>query len=97
MRLDRRDIALIAAAITDPTPRRAALLDAEGAGRLLNVPASWLLAEARAERVPHIRLSRYVRFDADELSAWAAARLRGPRGRGIDARRASDGVQAYEQ
>jgi hypothetical protein len=55
------------------------LLDSEGAGRLLAVPPSWLLAEARAERVPHIRLGRRVRFDRADLLAWAASRKRGPR------------------
>ena len=57
------------------------LLDAEQAGELLNVPKSWVLAEARADRVPHVRLGRYVRFDADELEAWARERVRGPRRR----------------
>jgi excisionase family DNA binding protein len=46
------------------------LLDANGAADLLTVPASWLLREARAERIPHVRLGRYVRFDADELREW---------------------------
>lgn len=55
------------------------LLDAEQAAGLLNVPKSWVLAEARADRVPHVRLGRYVRFDADELLWWARARQRGPR------------------
>ncbi|MGO9819798.1 MAG: helix-turn-helix domain-containing protein [Solirubrobacteraceae bacterium] len=56
------------------------LLDARGAARLLNVPSSWLLAEARADRVPHIRLGRYVRFSEDELLAWARnGQHRGPR------------------
>jgi len=55
------------------------LLDAKQAGELLNVPASWCLAEARAERIPHVRLGRYVRFDRDELVAWWRARTRGPR------------------
>jgi hypothetical protein len=32
------------------------LLDATEAGRLLSVPASWVLAEARANRIPHVRL-----------------------------------------
>src|SRR4051794_19223463 len=36
----------------DPRP----LLDARGAGALLNVPPSWVLAEARANRIPHVRL-----------------------------------------
>jgi excisionase family DNA binding protein len=69
-----------------PGPTRAAvvdasaapLLDAKGAGALLNVPASWVLAEARADRIPHVRLGRYVRFDAGELQAWWLTRRRGP-------------------
>lgn len=51
------------------------LLDAAAAAELLDVPKSWVLEQARAERIPCIRLGRYVRFDADELLAWA----RGPR------------------
>jgi excisionase family DNA binding protein len=62
------------------------LLDADGASELLNVPKTWILAEARADRIPHIRLGRYVRFDADDLREWARAQRRGvtaatPRGR----------------
>lgn len=55
-----------------------ALLNSEQAGALLNVPKSWLLAEARAQRVPHRRLGRYVRFDADELLAWCDGHSAGP-------------------
>jgi excisionase family DNA binding protein len=55
------------------------LLDAKGAGRLLSVPASWVLAEARADRIPHVRFGRYVRFDRETLLAWTAERARGPR------------------
>jgi excisionase family DNA binding protein len=55
------------------------LLDAEQAGQLLNVPASWMLAQARAGRVPHVRLGRYVRFSRDELIAWCDGRAVGPR------------------
>ena len=54
------------------------LLDSKGAAELLNVPASWILAEARADRIPHVRLGRYVRFDAQELLEWCKARHRGP-------------------
>ena len=56
----------------------APLLDAKGAAALLNVPASWVLAEARADRIPHVRLGRYVRFDAAELQIWWQTRRRGP-------------------
>ena len=54
------------------------LLDAKGAAALLNVPATWVLAEARADRIPHVRLGRYVRFDAAELHVWWQSRRRGP-------------------
>jgi excisionase family DNA binding protein len=48
----------------------APLLDADQAGALLNVPATWVLAEARARRIPHVRLGRYVRFRSRELLEW---------------------------
>jgi excisionase family DNA binding protein len=69
------------------------LLDAKGAGALLNVPASWVLAEARADRIPYVRLGRYVRFDAAELQTWWQPRRRGPwRARGGAATVARGGV-----
>jgi len=81
--LDRSNPAL--AAVPNPSP----LLDAKAAGELMAVPASWVLAEARADRIPHVRLGRYVRFDADELEAWWRARARGPwRDRGAASRAA---------
>jgi excisionase family DNA binding protein len=55
------------------------LLDVNGAAELLNVPASWVAAEARADRIPHVRLGRYVRYEPDELRAWWRERARGPR------------------
>jgi excisionase family DNA binding protein len=56
----------------------ARLVDAEAAAELLGVPASWLLAQARRDAVPHVRLGRYVRFDPDALEAWWRSRMRGP-------------------
>jgi excisionase family DNA binding protein len=56
------------------------LLDAAGAAELLSVPKTWILAEARADRIPHRRLGRYVRFDRDELLEWVdGSRHFGPR------------------
>lgn len=57
------------------------LIDAGKAAELLGVPKSWVLAEARANRIPHIRLGRYVRFEARALEAWWTERLQGPQGR----------------
>lgn len=56
----------------------APLIDAKAAGELLGVPYTWLLRQARAEAVPHIRLGHYVRFDDEQLLAWAHERSRGP-------------------
>jgi excisionase family DNA binding protein len=56
----------------------APLLDARQAAELLNVPASWVLSQARADRIPHVRLGHYVRFDAAELERWWRERLQGP-------------------
>jgi excisionase family DNA binding protein len=56
------------------------LLNAQDAGDLLNVPATWVLREARHDRIPHIRLGRYVRFDRDALLRWKDRRQRGPGG-----------------
>jgi excisionase family DNA binding protein len=71
------------------------LLDARGAAALLNVPATWVLAEARADRIPHVRLGRYVRFDASELQVWWQSRRRGPwrsRGRAGETARVATGA-----
>jgi hypothetical protein len=36
------------------------------------------MGEARADRIPHVRLGRYVRFDGEQLEAWWRERSRGP-------------------
>jgi len=67
--------------LLDGRSRPAALVDAQAAAELLGVPHTWLLAEARANHVPHVRLGRYVRFNPDDLAVWARERSRGPRPR----------------
>jgi len=54
------------------------LIDAQAAGEILGVPASWMLREARADRIPHVRLGKYVRFEAAALEVWWRERQRGP-------------------
>lgn len=46
------------------------LVDAGTAAALLGVPASWVLSEARANRIPHVRLGKYVRFEPERLTEW---------------------------
>lgn len=69
---------LLADRIATPA-EQTALIDAAGAAQLLGVPKSWVLAEARAGRIPHVRLGRYVRFEPDELAAWAVTCRQGGR------------------
>lgn len=58
-----------------PAPR---LIDAEEAAKMLAVSPQWVLAQARAGRIPHVRLGRYVRFEREQLEAWWGRRRRGP-------------------
>lgn len=54
-------------------------VDAAEVARLFSLPSpKWVLAEARANRIPHVRLGHYVRFDPVALRAWAKAREQGP-------------------
>ncbi|HTZ63262.1 MAG TPA: helix-turn-helix domain-containing protein [Solirubrobacteraceae bacterium] len=46
------------------------LIDAKAASELLGVPHTWLLAQARAGRIPHHRLGHYVRFNVHDLERW---------------------------
>ena len=46
------------------------LLDAHEIAELLHVPVTWVRAEARADRLPCLRLGRYVRFDREAVIAW---------------------------
>jgi excisionase family DNA binding protein len=54
------------------------LVDAKAAGELLGVPYTWLLAQARAGRIPHHRLGHYVRFNPDDLERWLRDTRVGP-------------------
>jgi excisionase family DNA binding protein len=78
--LAARELALEVAALIG-RETLAPLLDARQAAAILNVPASWIAAEARAGRIPHVRLGRYVRFNGEELMRWCAGRSVGLRAR----------------
>lgn len=56
------------------------LLTAEQVAERLSVPTSWVYAEARAGRIPHVTLGRYRRFRPEAIDEWLAAAERGPRG-----------------
>jgi hypothetical protein len=54
------------------------LVDATALAPMLSVPPSWLLREARANRLPHVRLGKYVRFHPPTVEAWWRERMAGP-------------------
>ncbi len=49
-----------------------ALLTADEVADLLRVTAAWVYAQTRADRIPHVRLGRYVRFRQDAIEQWVA-------------------------
>jgi excisionase family DNA binding protein len=65
----------------DPVRGFALLIDAKAAGELLGVPHTWLLAQARAGRIPHHRLGHYVRFNTEDLKQWLHETRSTPHGR----------------
>jgi excisionase family DNA binding protein len=46
------------------------LLEAHEVAERLSVPVSWIRAETRANRLPHIRLGRYRRYEWPAVVAW---------------------------
>jgi len=76
--LAERVAALVAA--RQPPAR---LLDARQVAEVLGVPDTWVRAEARAERIPHVRFGRYVRFDPAAVATWwREEHTHGPRSAG---------------
>lgn len=61
-----------------PSPRRGSrppagaepLLDAIAVAEWLQVTTSWVYAETRAGRLPHVNLGRYYRYRRSALEAW---------------------------
>jgi len=54
-----------------PYPARPSrLLTADEVASLLQVTRSWVYAETRAQRIPHVPLGRYVRYREDAIHAW---------------------------
>jgi excisionase family DNA binding protein len=53
------------------------LLEAKEVAELLSVPESWVRQETRANRIPHLELGRYKRYDRDAVLAWLEAQRAG--------------------
>jgi excisionase family DNA binding protein len=46
------------------------LLTADEVAQRLGVRTQWVWAQARAQRIPHVRLGRYRRFRESAVEAW---------------------------
>lgn len=46
------------------------LLTAEEVAAWLRVTPAWVYAETRGDRIPHLRLGRYVRYRRRALESW---------------------------
>jgi excisionase family DNA binding protein len=53
------------------------LLEASDVAAMLGVSEDWIYAEARADRIPHVRLGHNVRFRAEAIVHWIRERGRG--------------------
>jgi excisionase family DNA binding protein len=48
------------------------LLTAEEVADRLDVGVKWVWAQARAGKIPHVKLGRYKRFRSEAIDAWIA-------------------------
>ena len=62
--------------IGEDSPGR--LLTAVEVADLLSVKTSWVYAETRAGRLPHVKLGRYFRYAEPSIRAFIAGLERGP-------------------
>jgi excisionase family DNA binding protein len=46
------------------------LLTADEVADLLQVTPAWVYAQSRSDRIPHVRLGRYVRYRLDAIERW---------------------------
>lgn len=53
------------------------LLTAEDVATMLGMGTDWIYAQVRANRIPHVRLGRFVRFRADSIEQWICQLERG--------------------
>ena len=54
------------------------LLTADEVAELLAVPVSWVREATRANRLPHLCLGRYRRYELTAIEAWLSEQRGGP-------------------
>jgi excisionase family DNA binding protein len=53
------------------------LLDADAVAEMVGMSKDWIYAEARADRIPHVKLGRYTRFRREAIEDWIRQAERG--------------------
>jgi excisionase family DNA binding protein len=53
------------------------LLNAQEVADCLGVTAQFVYTEARADRIPYIKLGRYIKFHPDDIDDWLRTARRG--------------------
>lgn len=82
--MNRRSLVGIAACHEHESTERSnpcdeCLLDVRSAARMLNVTVSWVyehIGDGARDRVPHVRLGKYVRFHPSDLRDYIDAKRR---------------------
>jgi excisionase family DNA binding protein len=68
------------------------LLTAEDVAAMLGMGTDWIYAQVRANRIPHVRLGRYVRFRSESIDQWIRELERGATMNGDKKRRGTAGT-----
>jgi len=55
------------------------LLSVEDVAEVLGVKKSWVYNKVRTNQIPHIKLSKYVRFSEQTLEKFQNSQMRGPK------------------
>jgi len=58
------------------------LVSPRGLAVALELPLSWIYAQAEKGYLPHYKCGKYPRFDPGEVQAWLQQRRRGGNGQG---------------
>jgi excisionase family DNA binding protein len=66
--MNRRPVA--AADIPDAATAPRDLLTADDVAALLRMTPAWVYEQTRRNRIPHLRLGRYVRYRREALELW---------------------------
>lgn len=63
--------------VLEPDAKKDELLNIDELSQFLGVPKSWIYERTRRGEIPHTKLGKYLRFDAQEIKEWLKKYQRG--------------------